>query len=121
MKKITARIKKALKLLFYLAEEFHSFIAMLLIFVFNTKIIDKYSGEYCIGFIVSAVIIIILILNEMITILLEEKNKIPIAKRRYTIKDKNGDIKVKEADIQLAIIYLSQIEDYIERNALNDE
>ena len=51
----------------------------------------------------------------------KEDNKLPISNHRYTAKMKNGDINVKKADIEMAIIYLSQVEDYIESKGLRNE
>lgn len=45
----------------------------------------------------------------------DEKDKFPMMKKRFT--QKNGpEITIKKGDLQQAIIYLSMIEDYRERN-----
>ena len=121
MKKIINKVSFSVRRLCNLAIECHTIILIFVVFVMNVEIIKRCSGELWIGLISSSCSTILIVFNEIIRVLYEEKEKFPVPKRRYTIKDKNGDIKVKEADIQLAIIYLSQIEDYIERNALNDE
>lgn len=66
-------------------------------------------------------IIVLMNVAEKLWQMLEYKDTIPVYGRRFTIRQKNGDISIKKADIEMSMIYLAQVEDYIERKGLRDE
>jgi N-acetylmuramoyl-L-alanine amidase len=45
-----------------------------------------------------------------------EENKIPTYKRKLTKVNSDGDVEVRKADLNIAVIYLNQVEDYLEKH-----
>jgi hypothetical protein len=45
--------------------------------------------------------------------------QVPVARKRFTSEDEYGEISIAEEDIQEIIIYLNDIENYIEKRGLN--
>lgn len=48
----------------------------------------------------------------------ETKDGFPISEYRYTIKDTDGIVSIREQDTQEAILYLCDVEDYLRRKGL---
>lgn len=48
----------------------------------------------------------------------ETKDGFPISEYRYTVKDTNGIVSIREQDTQEAILYLCDVEDYLRRKGL---
>lgn len=48
----------------------------------------------------------------------ETKEGFPISEHRYTVKDTDGIVGIKEQDTQEAILYLCDVEDYLRRKGL---
>lgn len=48
----------------------------------------------------------------------ETKDGFPISEHRYTVKDTDGIVSIKEQDTQEAILYLCDVEDYLRRKGL---
>lgn len=48
----------------------------------------------------------------------ETKEGFPISEYRYTVKDADGIVSIKEHDTQEAILYLCDVEDYLRRKGL---
>lgn len=48
----------------------------------------------------------------------ETKDGFPISEYRYTVKDTDGIVSIKEQDTQEAILYLCDVEDYLRRKGL---
>ena len=48
----------------------------------------------------------------------ETKEGFPISEYRYTVKDTDGIVSIKEQDTQEAILYLCDVEDYLRRKGL---
>ena len=48
----------------------------------------------------------------------ETKEGFPISEYRYTIKDTDGIVSIREQDAQEAILYLCDVEDYLRRKGL---
>jgi hypothetical protein len=47
---------------------------------------------------------------------MQEEYKIPVLKRKLTKVKDNGDVEMSKADLNIAVIYLNQIENYIEKH-----
>lgn len=45
-------------------------------------------------------------------------NEIPVAKKRYTMEQEYGEVTILEEDIQEIILYLNDVENYIEKRGL---
>lgn len=117
MKKIMNKVKRRVNVFLRWCLKNHTPIFVILMFVTIAFVLRGTNKE----FLVLGVLIAFEILEECCNIFLDMVDTLPIPKRRYTIKQKNGDIKIRQADIQMAIIYLSSVEDYIERRGLKDE
>lgn len=48
----------------------------------------------------------------------ETKDGFPISEYRYTVKDTDGIVSIKEQDTHEAILYLCDVEDYLRRKGL---
>ena len=48
----------------------------------------------------------------------ETKDGFPISEYRYTVKDTDGIVSIREQDTQDAILYLCDVEDYLRRKGL---
>lgn len=48
----------------------------------------------------------------------ETKDGFPVSEYRYTVKDTDGIVSIKEQDTQEAILYLCDVEDYLRRKGL---
>lgn len=48
----------------------------------------------------------------------ETKEGFPISEHRYTVKDTDGIVSIREQDTQEAILYLCDVEDYLRRKGL---
>ena len=45
--------------------------------------------------------------------------EIPVANKRFTIEEEYGEVTIAEEDIQEVILYLNDVENYIEKRGLN--
>lgn len=48
----------------------------------------------------------------------ETKEGFPVSEYRYTVKDTDGIVSIREQDTQEAILYLCDVEDYLRRKGL---
>ena len=48
----------------------------------------------------------------------ETKDGFPLSERRYTVKDTDGIVSIREHETQEAILYLCDVEDYLRRKGL---
>ena len=48
----------------------------------------------------------------------ETKDGFPLSERRYTVKDTDGIVSIREQETQEAILYLCDVEDYLRRKGL---
>lgn len=67
--------------------------------------------------------VILLITSRIMKEIANKKGKgkeVPIARKRFTEENENGIIEIKESDIQEIIIYLADVENYIERRGQSE-